>query len=360
MDIGDVVSGRAKLRGIRWALLSAAARKVLADQLTALLPAGAAVGPLRLREVQFKPRRKLTAYYDVVVFTKGRGASCVRPIAVTWGSEPDADHSRERMDMTKALAEAVRRGVAAPFLRLIADLPDWSMHIRVSPLDARFTQLARLSDPQHVDAMLADTYASGNGAWDPRRISAYKIASVKYRPGRRHVLRYDPEDPVSGDRYSPSCTSAKKRRAPFVAKMEPGPSELRGIADWLAERGGDLKGLRPFAHVAPDAVVVYPRLCGVPLSDYARRLDADTAKWLRRAGAALCTLHQLPVGLACRPEPHGLAAEIRSVARKSNHIRALLPDVGSAIGALLNRDRGVRRERHSTLGFSSKGTRPPD
>ena len=84
-------------------------------------------------------------------------------------------------------------------------------------------------------------------------------------------------------------------------------------------------------------MVLYPRLCGLPLSDYARRLNADTAKWLRRAGAALCTLHQLPVGLASRPEPHGLAAEIRSIARKSNHIRALLPDVGSAMEALLNR-----------------------
>src|SRR5215472_17862573 len=156
MNIADVVSGRAKLRGIRWALLSAAARKVLADQLRALLPCGAAVGPLCLREVEFRQGRRLTAYYDVVVYTEGKGTSCVRPIAVTWGSEIDADPGGERIDMT--MAEAVRSGVAAPFLQLIADLPEWSMHIRVSPLDARFTQLARLSDPQHVRAMLADTY----------------------------------------------------------------------------------------------------------------------------------------------------------------------------------------------------------
>jgi len=145
--------------------------------------------------------------------------------------------------MTKALAEAVRRGVAAPFLRLIADLPDWSMHIRVSPLDARFTQLARLSDPQHVGAMLADTYASGSGAWDPRRISAYKIASVKYRPGRRHVLRYDPEDPVSGETVFAKLYISEEEARTF--RREDGARIFRvarEVADWLGERGRGPEG----------------------------------------------------------------------------------------------------------------------
>jgi len=43
MNIADVVSGRAKLKGTRWVLLSATAHKVLADQLRALLPSGADV-----------------------------------------------------------------------------------------------------------------------------------------------------------------------------------------------------------------------------------------------------------------------------------------------------------------------------
>ena len=60
MNIAEVVSGRAKLKGIRRALLSVAARNLLADQLRALLPAEAVVGPLRIREAQFKPGRKRT------------------------------------------------------------------------------------------------------------------------------------------------------------------------------------------------------------------------------------------------------------------------------------------------------------
>ncbi|PYT65036.1 MAG: hypothetical protein DMG39_30310 [Acidobacteria bacterium] len=336
MNIAEVVSGRAKLKGIRRALLSAAARNVLADQLRALLPAGAVVGPLRIREAQFKPRRKLTAYYDVVVYAEGKKASCVRPIAVTWESETDADRSGETVDITKAVAEAVRRGVAAPFLQLTADLPELNMHMRVSPLDARFTQLARLSDPQHVRTMLADTYASANGASDRRRIRDYKIASVKYRPGRRHVLRYDPEDPGGGETVFAKVYISDEEARTF--RREDGARTFRvarEVADWLAERDG-LNCLRPLAYVADDAVVLYPRLCGVPFSEYARRLNADPAKWLRRAGEAVCTLHQLPVALASRPEPHDFAAEIRSIMRKSRHVSALLPDVGSVMEAVLD------------------------
>src|SRR5207302_4369443 len=112
MNIAEVVSGRAKLKGIRRALLSVAARNLLADQLRALLPAEAVVGPLRIREAQFKPGRKLTAYYDAAVYAEGKKAACVRPIAVTWESETGADRSGEMVDITKAVAEAVRRGVA--------------------------------------------------------------------------------------------------------------------------------------------------------------------------------------------------------------------------------------------------------
>ncbi|PYU66928.1 MAG: hypothetical protein DMG49_20430 [Acidobacteria bacterium] len=343
MNIAEVVSGRAKLKGIRRALLSVAARNLLADQLRALLPAEAVVGPLRIREAQFKPGRKLTAYYDAAVYAEGKKAACVRPIAVTWESETGADRSGEMVDITKAVAEAVRRGVAAPFRQLTADLPELNMHMRISPLDARFTQLARLSDPQHVRTMLADTYASANGAGDRRRIRDYKVTSVKYRPGRRHVLRYDPEDPGSGETvFAKVYIGDKEARTPNRAsnrfRRKDGARTFRvagEVAGWLAERGG-LNCLRPLAYVAEDAVVLYPRLCGVPLSDYARRLNADTAKWLRRAGEAVCALHQLPVALASRPE-HGLAAEIRSIVRNSSHIRALLPDVGSVMEALLDR-----------------------
>src|SRR5436853_1690949 len=200
MNIADVLLGRAKLKGIQWVLLSTTARKALADQLRALLSQGALVGPRHLREVRFKPGRRLTAYYDALVYMKGSEAYRVRPIAVTWGSNTDADRHQETGDLAKVQAEAVRHGVAAPFLQLMADCPEWSMRVRVSPLDARFIQLARLSDPQQVRAILAEAHASGNAGSDRRRVSDYNytVTSIKYRPGKRHVLRYDPVDPSKG------------------------------------------------------------------------------------------------------------------------------------------------------------------
>src|SRR5437016_3200717 len=341
MNIGDVVSGRAKLKGIRWALLSVTAHKVLADQLRALLPVGARVGPCRLREARFKPGRKITAYDDALVNTESPEGHQVRPIAVTWGPSPRADRNAEHEEtlaLAKIQAEAVRHGVAAPFLELMADLPEWNMHIRVSPLDPRFTQLARLSDPRYVRAMFEETYAAGQ-----RRISDYTVTSIKYRPGKRHVLRYDP---VTGGAVFAKLYIGKEEARAF--RREDGARAFRvaqGVADWLAERGQVVNSLRPLGYVAQDAVVLYPQVCGVPLSDYTRRLDRVAARCLHQAGVAVCALHHLPVALAGRPERHDFAAEIRWIVQKSHHIPALLPEVGSAIEAVLDR----ARELHERL-----------
>ena len=119
----------------------------------------------------------------------------------------------------------------------------------------------------------------------------------------------------------------------------------QGTADWLAECGQGVNSLRPLGYVAQDAVVLYPQLCGVPLSDYTRRLNRVAARCLHQAGVAVCALHHLPVALAGRPERHDFAAEIRWIVKKSHHIPALLPEVGSAIAAVLDR----ARELHERL-----------
>src|ERR687887_2611122 len=336
MNISDVLSGRAKLDGIQWVLLSATARRVLAGQLRSLLPNGAVLGPCHPRDVQFKLGRKLTAYYDALVRTVDTEEYRVRPIAVTWGLDTNLDRHEETDDVAKMQAEAVRRGVATPFLQLMADCPERSMCIRVSPLDARFIQLVRLSDPWHVRAMLAEACAPGSAAVDQRRIGEYTVTYIKYRPGKRHVLRYDPVDPgKAGTVFAKLYIGEDGAR---VFRREDGARVFRvasKAADWLAEHGEGVNGLRPLAYVAEGAVVLYPRVVGMPLSDYARRSSHGVAPWLQRAGAALGNLHQLPVRLAGPlGPPHDFAAEIRSIATKSNHVPALLPQV-SAIEALL-------------------------
>jgi len=334
MNIGEVLSGRAKSNGVRWLLLSPTAQQVLADQLRALLPAGARVGPC-LREARFKPDRGIIAYYDAFVNTEGRHEDDVRPIAVTWGAYTHEDRHEETVALAKVQAEAVGRGLAAPFRQLMADFSEWTMRVLVSPLDARFTQLVRFSDPQHVRAVLANT---GVAASDQHRTSEYTIRFLKYRPGMRHVLRYDPLDPGGETVFAKLYIvedGARSRRREDAARAFRVASKA---ADWLAEHGNNASCLRPLAHVAEDAVVLYPRAMGTPLSDYAQRSVGSVAPWLKRSGEALCSLHQMPAALVDPlGPPHDFAAEIRLIAKKNDRISTLLPDLGSGVGALLDR-----------------------
>jgi len=231
-------------------------------------------------------------------------------------------------------AEVVRRGVAAPFERLLRHSCDWKMRICVSPLDARFTQLARVSDPRHIRNLLTRT---GIAASPSRRSGEYTVTPLKYRPGKTHILRYDPLDPGGDSVFAKLYIIEGQERA--FRREDPARCfrVARDAADWLEERGDCGRALRPLAYFAEDAVVVYPQAAGTPLSDYARRRVDEVAPWFERAGAVLRNLHQMPVELlGPLGPPHDFAAEIRLIAKKSEHILALVPEVASAIEALLN------------------------
>src|SRR5438105_13915336 len=125
MNIAEVLSGRATSESVQRLLLSASTQEVLADQLKAVLPPGAAVGPFRLTEVRFKPGRKITAYYDTFVDTESPKGHYVRSIGVTWAPNAQADPHEATTVLTKIQAEAVRRGVAFPCQRLWSDSHQW-------------------------------------------------------------------------------------------------------------------------------------------------------------------------------------------------------------------------------------------
>ena len=65
------------------------------------------------------------------------------------------------------------------------------------------------------------------------------------------------------------------------------------------------------------------------------------ARCLERAGAALHALHHLPQAIAGPLQPHDFTAEAWKAARASDYIPVLLPSVGAAIDALLDRTREV-------------------
>src|SRR5205823_6405010 len=154
--------------------------------------------PCRLTRARFKPGHRLTAYYDALVHMGGTEGSRVRPIAVTWRADGNAGWHQGGDELAKIHEEALRRGVAAPFRQLTTDRPEWSVQILVSPLDARFPQLVRVSDPRHVREILAAAYAGDDVAPDLPQRGAYIVTPVRYHPGQRHVVRYALRDPAKG------------------------------------------------------------------------------------------------------------------------------------------------------------------
>jgi len=269
------------------------------------------------------------AYYDAHVRIDGDGRESIRPVFVTWGPHRDSGKYHTQADLDAIEGEAVRRGLLAPFRKLATDTPESQMHVRVSPLDERFPQLVRACDPQYVRDLVAAAHAAINiGA----PASKYSITFIRYHPGQRHVLRYDPQDapefrPIFAKLYH---TSEDSERILHRAKQ---------IGEWLAEYGEGARSIRPLASVAEDAVVLYARVVGTPLSNCLRRIGQSLASPLKGTGAALYALHQLPQAFAVPLESQDFVAELEEIARASEHVSTLLPSVGATIKALLERAR---------------------
>src|SRR5919198_6363373 len=192
MTIVDVISARAGLPGVRRVLLGAPMRRVVRHELRAALAAPGVLGACRLRRAKLKPDRKLTAWYDVRVQIPGIAHDSTRPIAVTWSPPGDGPPPAAPPDLACVQAAAVRRGLAAPFERLRIDGPAWGMRIQIWPLDEQFGQLVRASDPRHVRYMLAAAHSAPSTQRPAGRPAAhYAVTPIRYRPGERHVLRYD-------------------------------------------------------------------------------------------------------------------------------------------------------------------------
>src|SRR5207245_9401744 len=132
---------------------------------------------------------------------------------------------------------------------------------------------------------------------------------LRYRPGQRHVLRYDPLDAAKGGTvFAKLYTGEEGARTLHRATQ---------VSEWLAEHREGVTAVRPLAYVAEDGVVLYPRVLGAPLSDHLRRPSQAVAQCLERAGVALHTLHRLPQGVAGPPPPPDFAAEVRETALAS-------------------------------------------
>ncbi|MFN2489618.1 MAG: aminoglycoside phosphotransferase family protein [Actinomycetota bacterium] len=332
VDVTEALSGRAGLEGVRWLLLAPAVRRSLRRELSALLPSSELLGPCRLYRAKFKPGRKLKAYYNASL---GNVPGNFRSVAVEWVPDalgdvgPDAGPSEME-------AEAIDAGLAAPFQRLQAGDHKLGTRISVSPLDPRYRQLVRVSTPEHARAMVARACSGGGAAHAGGPVGSYAVTTIRYRPGERHVLRYDPVDD-DGARSGEGTIFAKLYRDGEGARAW---SDATQIADWLEPTEG-IQAARPLGYLPDDEVILYPRVTGTPLSNFLRRARGTAAVHLERAGAALRHLHETPVELTGKLPRHEFAAEIKAIARASEHVEPLLPSASEGIARLLERAQEV-------------------
>lgn len=328
IDVTTLLSGRDGLVGVRRLLLDPQPCEALRRALESLLPSADMLGPCRIHRAKYKPGRYLTAYYDVGIRDPDAGKDNVRQIEVTWMPQGSDDPRGAMPDLLAMQDEALRRGVAAPFRQLMAGMPEWGMRVQVAPLDVSFPQLVRVSEPRYVRDMLASVAP----------VSRYAVTAIRYRPGQRHVLRYDPADGRAegdGTLFAKIYNSDKGARTFGVVTR---------TSDWLASQGDRLTSVKPQAYLAGDRAVLYPYVSGTPLSHLLRHPGPETAKYLRLAGVALQTLHRIPTTLV-ELQPHTFAKEIKGIVSASEHLSPLLPATSARIAAILDR----ARELHERL-----------
>lgn len=330
MDVAEVLSGKAGIEGVQQLLRGRVYRNAVRSEIASLL-SNARLGPLYLRRAKLKPGRDLKVNYDARICPVDSAARSLRPIQVKWKfgeSEPNNDLEKSRQVMQ---AEIVQRDLATPFHSLFVDTNSPGVWVQVSPLDPVFPQLVRLSDPQYV-RMLLDRLETDSTSLRARvPADQISVSPVRYRPGERHVLRYELGNPADGREVIFAKiykTSRAGSRAYQVATR---------VSDWLEGQGEGVHGASPLAYSPTEGAILYPRVIGMQLSKFLKDRESIPEKYLHLAGMLLHSLHTAPAELAESLETHTFGDEIRLVKRASEHVQVLAPASGEKIYEILDR-----------------------
>jgi aminoglycoside phosphotransferase (APT) family kinase protein len=278
-----------------------------------------------LSRAKFKPGRKLSAYFSFPVLNDAGKVCHTSQLAVTWqNSLESGDDADGRSQLQQ---EASRAGLMPVQRELWRDLPERGIRLQIWPLDPKFPHLVNLGDPSHAAEMLASLGVAQDGKQLP------VITPIRYRPGERHVLRY--EIPLSAaDHERDQCLYAK------LYKNEQDASRAFGVAnrvvDWLDANPQGLQGNRAAAMSQEDCAILYPHAPGVPLSHQLDRSNRWLASQLKTTGKALATMHSGPESLQAGLKENSFANEAKVVKRASEHIQALLPETYEKILNILD------------------------
>jgi hypothetical protein len=330
MESAESLSGRAGIAGLQWLLLGVPAHETLRGALAGLLEDGAVLGEVMLQRAKYKPGRYLTTYHAAQVVQGS--ATSTHLVEANWRMPGGADPRGELSELLIMQDEAGARGLASPFRALLAEDSEWGLYIQVFPLDVEFPKLARLADPDYVCKLL------GTERVVEALAPAYQITPIRYRPGQRHVLRYDPLNPA-GQADPQSALFAKVYNSDKGARTV---AVATRVSDWLAEQDGGIHAVRPLAYIAGENLALYPHVRGTPLSELLRDGGPAAADYLYAAGRAIRALHTTPETLV-ELQPHSFAKELKSITSASEHIAPLLPATGVRIRAILEQAQALHQ-----------------
>ena len=311
MNQEDILSGAAGLMAIQQVLNGPSSRRWLRSEVQRMLRPGYRAGRLHLTRAKFKPGRKLSAYYTFpTIDPEGRASHWVQ-LAVTWRKNLDGD---QQADSWRQLQEEANQAGLMPVqCELWRELPERDMKLQIWPFDPEFPHLIRLGDPSY----LAEMFASLGLAHDSNQMPV--ITPIRYRPGERHVLRYDLDSREPGRQrlYAKLYTNAQDAVKAFGIANR--------VVDWLDDNDVGLRGNRPVAMSQENSVIFYPHASGIPLSHQFHRSHRWLASRLQLIGKSLTILHQGPESLQADLRQNTFAKEVKVVKRASEHIQVLLP-----------------------------------
>jgi hypothetical protein len=334
MNWEEIFSGNAGPAGLQWALNSSSSRRLLRREAQKMLRPGYHAGTFHLTRAKFKPGRKLLAYFTFSAINGNDSESDPLHLAIAWQNELDDD---SRLDGWSQLqAEANRSGLMPVQLDLWRDLPERGMRLQLWPFDPEFPQLVRLGNASYVTGVFESLGITRDRGQLP------VITPIRYRPGERHVLRYEIglRDAISG--------KGQRLYAKLYSNAEAAARAFRianRVVDWLANNRLVLQGNKPQAISPADSIILYPHASGTPLSHQFHRPSRWLAAQLQIIGNALFTLHNAPETLQAELSENTFTNEAKVVKRASEHIQVLLPETYDKILEILDK----AQERYSDL-----------
>lgn len=321
----DIISGNAGLVGLHWTLHGQASRRLLRSEVEGMLSRGFHAGPFHLTRAKFKPGRKLSAYFSFPVLDNTGRACHSAHLAVTWQNSFDDGNDADGRNQLQE--EASRAGLMPVQRELWRDLPERGIRLQIWPLDPKYPLLVQLSDPSHVAGILASLGNAHSGKQLP------VITPIRYRPGERHVLRYEFSSPETG---------SLPGRWLYAKLYKDGTDAARAfgvanrVVDWLDANPQGLRGNRPEGMSQEDYVILYPHAPGVPLSHQLDRSPRWLGSQMKIIGGALATLHNGPESLQAGLKENTFANEAKVVKRACEHIQVLLPETYDQILNILD------------------------